>query len=262
MAGEPDASSVVASDVERRAAGGDDGRGAAAASSGGALEVVRVAGAPVDEVRRLERERQLRRVGLAEEDRARVLHALHHGRVFLWDERSATARPARAHDALGVERVLDGHRHAVEGTSGLSAGESLIRLARAGERFIGHELNDGIELSVDGFDAIEAGPHRLLRGDRLVPDRGREVRDAGEIERAGGGGRGRGLRGLLRRAPREPERDARREKLPAGEVERLHGFASFTALVSAGTISKRSPTTPTSATPKMGASASLLMATM
>ena len=39
-------------------------------------------------------------------------------------------------------------------------------------------------------------------------------------------------------------------------------FASFTAAVSAGTISKRSPTTPTSATSKIGARGSLLMATM
>ena len=39
-------------------------------------------------------------------------------------------------------------------------------------------------------------------------------------------------------------------------------LASLTALVRAGTISKRSPTMPTSATPKMGASGSLLMAMM
>lgn len=39
-------------------------------------------------------------------------------------------------------------------------------------------------------------------------------------------------------------------------------FASLTASVSAGTTSKRSATTPTSATSKMGASGSLLMATM
>ena len=53
--------------------------------------------------------------------------------------------------------------------------------------------------------------------------------------------------------------------LPSGGLARkcdVYPLASFTAFVRAGKYSKRSPTTPTSATPKMGASASLLIATM
>ena len=62
-------------------------------------------------------------------------------------------------------------------------------------------------------------------------------------------------------------RDLRRERADEPEDEqpedqRRRGTYSFSAVIIAGTISNRSPTMPKSATSKIGASGSLLMATM
>src|SRR5262249_2213554 len=75
VGGETDAAAGVAADVERGASRGHDRAGAPARSPRGALDVVRIAGAPEDEVVRLVAQREVGRVRLALDDRPRRVEA-------------------------------------------------------------------------------------------------------------------------------------------------------------------------------------------
>src|SRR6185436_8921730 len=109
----------------------------------------------------------------------------------------------------------------------------------------------------------EAGDRTLPNGLALSQDvhhKSRETRpELIDVERVGGGGDEPDARRDLRRESADEQHDQQPEKQCGQNVNLYH---CFRASMRAGTISKRSPTMPKSATSKMGASASLLIATM
>ena len=159
--GQSDAAAGVAAEVERRAACRDDGCCAAAGATGGAFGIERVAGLSVDEVVGFAGEGELRRVGLAHQDRSGGAQAGCDGGVGLGDEVLAAERASGGDHALGVVRVLEGDRRAVQRSELVAAGDGGVGLGGFFAGAIGAELDDGVEGRVDLVDAGQVGLEHL-----------------------------------------------------------------------------------------------------
>ena len=123
---------------ERAHARGERHRGAAARPAAGERGVPGIARRPEHGVERVAARAELRRVGLADDDRARLLEALDDDRVLLRHVIREDLRAPRGADALRRRQVLDRHGHAVKrrqrGASRLSAAVALRAPASAASR--------------------------------------------------------------------------------------------------------------------------------
>ena len=125
-------------------------------------------------------EPELRRVGLADEDAARRLHARREQAVVRGHVVAEQGRAVGGGEAGGLGDVLDRLRQAKQERA------LHVALARpcqdrvAGSRFGEQQVavapaDDGVDLRVDGVDAGEKGLHDLAARERARPDRRREL---------------------------------------------------------------------------------------
>ena len=121
----------VAAEADRRHPGGDRRRLAAARATRRALEVPWVVRSPrAGGFRSRRRVGKLREVGLREQDPAGALSSAPPRSTSVFgDAAGEDRRPPLAEDPGGVERVLDGERHAVQWPDLASRGEFLRRPA-------------------------------------------------------------------------------------------------------------------------------------
>ena len=109
-----DRAAEVGAEPERRHPAGDRRRLAAGGAAGRARRVVRVGGRAEQRVHRVPPARELRDVGLAEQDRARRAHRRHRRAVRVADVVGEQLRAVRRAHAGDRERVLARERHAVQ----------------------------------------------------------------------------------------------------------------------------------------------------
>ena len=154
----------------------DAGEAAASAAptagraAGRAAMVPRIVGGAVDLVEALIVGEHPRHVGLAEKSHTGIDHALGDQRVLLGlvvleDRRAPGRRIAR-----DVERLLDGHRHAVQGPQLLAGLDRLVGCLGALARARDVAGDDGVELGIIGFDAPQVEIEQLEATDLLLPD--------------------------------------------------------------------------------------------
>ena len=156
-------------------------------------------------------ERELGSVGLAEQNRAGGAHARDDRRVFLRHVLLAAVGRAGRDHAGGVERILDGHRHAVQRAREVAARGSRVERFRFLARTRVAVHHDGVQHVVDGelpLDERFDGLHRrnLPRTEQL-----RELRRGHEdqIGRLVGGAR-RGRRARRHAGQHRRHRDGER----------------------------------------------------
>ena len=118
-------------------------------------DIKRVVGAAVNLVVGLEapRQRQLRGVGLAENDSAGIAQSPDHGRIVVGDELTPSGGTAGGDDASRIQRVLDGDGDAVQRSPRLASCKLRIGRFRFGLGTLSRELHHRIQLAVDLFDA-------------------------------------------------------------------------------------------------------------
>ena len=122
-----------------------------------------------------------RHVGLAEQGDAGIDHALRHQRVLLGDVvLEGGIAPGRG-QARDVERLLDGHRHAVQRPQLLPRLDRLVGRPGPLARALDVGGDDGVELGIVGFDPLEIEVQKFEAADLLLPDRGGEL--LGGLER-------------------------------------------------------------------------------
>jgi len=139
----------------------------AARAAGRAREIVRVVGPPVDQIVRLDRSRKLWHIGLAENDGARGAKPRHRRCIGLgYVIRPAFGAPG-ADDARCFQRILDGHRHAVQRSFDLTARQRRIGLIRFLACGLRRDLNDGVELGIDLGDLFQMRLHDRFRAQLL-----------------------------------------------------------------------------------------------
>src|SRR5881396_3828069 len=178
-----DGPAPVGADGERSQPRGDGGARAARRASGGAPRVPRVAGHAEQEVVRDADPAEGRRVRLADQDRARGLHAEDDGRVLRGDMIAVERRAERRAEALGEDEVLHGERHAVERPEPRPARhQSALGLTRGAARPLGVHGHVGVQV-LEVLDPRQHGLDDLDGGDLLLSDGGREVGRAHPAER-------------------------------------------------------------------------------
>jgi hypothetical protein len=83
-------------------------------------------------------------------------------------------------NAGSLERVLDGHRHAVQRAPGFTRGECPVRLGRPGAGARGVERADGVQRRVVPRDAREVELDELGRRELARADAPGKISGAGE----------------------------------------------------------------------------------
>ncbi len=161
---------------DRRHAACDRDARAAARPAAGPREVVGIPGRAEHRVEGLRAGTELRRVRLADHDRARGLHAGHDETVL---RRDVVPIDGRAHGRAHPRRrheVFHDRRQAEEGASSVAAGEPRVGLSRCGARAFGIEGHDRVDRRIHAADLSEVGVHHF--GDREVAglDPARELR--------------------------------------------------------------------------------------
>ena len=119
------------------------------------VEVVRVQRRAEDRVERLRAGAELRRIGLADGDRAGGLDALDDERVVVGHVVLVDRRAERRADALVGTRSLCAIGQAVERAERLAARERLVGGARLRAAPVGDERHDRVDLRVDALDLGE-----------------------------------------------------------------------------------------------------------
>ena len=155
--GGPDDRSVgLGAERERHHVGGDRRRRSRRGAAGRARVVVRVARRAGMVIRELGGHR------LADDDRA--------GRAQLGDHGGVVPRPAAAADRRaefgrvirGIDDVLDRDRDAVQRPDRVALRAALVERARLRERVLAVEMDERLDLAVEGFDAVETGADIIL----------------------------------------------------------------------------------------------------
>ena len=183
----PDAAADVGGEPERRATGRDDRALAAAAAAARALEVPGVVRPAEERVVALLVEEQLGHVRLAEDDRARVAQAAHE-RPFRCRQRVAPARqPECRRQALDVELLFDGDRHAGERPEQVTAGPRAVHGGRLRARVVETAGDDGVQPPVHRLDAVDVRIDHLTRRDGSLSDPAGKLAGAAprQLRRAG-----------------------------------------------------------------------------
>ena len=152
--------------------------GAAAAAAARPREVVGIARRAEDRVERLRSGAELRRVGLAEGDRAGGANPRDDGRVLRRHVIAVEGRaPGRA-NAGRVHEIFVRHGQAVQHADRPAARDDLVGTRRVGHRPLGHERDDRVDLRVDALDLRQVRGHHLARRNLL------RAQQRGEFDRA------------------------------------------------------------------------------
>ncbi len=77
----------------------------------------------------------------------------------------------------GVLQVLDPDGDAGEGADVVAVGDALVDQGGVGQGQLGVDGEEGVQVAVEGVDAIEGGPGQLPGAHLPGPDPGREVLD-------------------------------------------------------------------------------------
>ena len=112
-------------------------------------------------------ERELRQVGLAEKDAPGGLEPADRGGIGIRHQAGEDQRtPGRSH-SRGVEAVLGGERHPVQGAAELAADRRLFRLPRLLEGAVG-QGHERVDPGIYRFDPVEEGGRNLHGGELLA----------------------------------------------------------------------------------------------
>ncbi len=175
--GNADRSAGIGSDrAERHARRHGDRRTAARTSrrSSGIVGISRRAEARIFRGRA---ERELMKVGLADEHRAGLAQTACHRRVGRRHVILAHERPGRRGRAFAVDQILERERNAVQRSEVAAAGDFFVSLARARQRLIGGDGDERIQLRIELRDRRQAILGDLLGRDLPRRDLRRELSD-------------------------------------------------------------------------------------
>jgi len=172
MRRDPNAAAGVGAKAERRPARSDDCGLAAAAAARRACKIIGMVGASVDQIVAFNRSGQFRHVGLAKENGASGAQPRHRGGIGLGNEIGAALGAAGADHAGGLQRILDGHRHAMQRALDVTTRQRGVGFVCLFSRRVGGQLDDGIEFWIDlgnlrkmrfddGLGAKFPGPDRV-----------------------------------------------------------------------------------------------------
>jgi hypothetical protein len=121
-------------------------------------------------------EAELRRRGLADEDRSRRTHPLDEDRIGLGDRVLEDRRPLRGGQALHGREVLDGLREAVHPPPGVATGDLLVPSPRLLQELASlADQHDGVDVRVRALDVVEVGCHDFDARERAHADGPREI---------------------------------------------------------------------------------------
>ena len=123
----------------------------------------------------LTRQRQLRSVRLAHQDRARSPQPSRNGRVRFRHKVLATQRSARRDNALGVVRVLERDWSSMQRTQIVAAGNRRVSLRRLRTSALGRGLNHSVQRRVDFVNPRQVRLQHLRRGHLPLADRPDDV---------------------------------------------------------------------------------------
>ena len=154
----------VAAVGNRQHPGRERDRRAAAASAAGPGAVMRIQRGSEHRIERLRAGAELRRVRLADDDRARLPQALDDQRVFRRNEVLENRRPERRPDAFGRLQILVRDRQAVERTDEAAVGEILVGLPCVIKRLIGNQGHDRVQSRIDALDLREVSADDVASG--------------------------------------------------------------------------------------------------
>ena len=118
---------------------------------------------------------ELRRVRLAERDRAGRADARDDERVLRRDVVSIERRTERRANAGRGDEILVRDRQSVQRTERPAARLLLVGLRRVGHRAVGDERDDRVDLRIDALDAREVRGHDVARRDLLLANAPREL---------------------------------------------------------------------------------------
>ena len=131
---------------------------ARAGAAGRALQVPRVAGRLEHGVVACPAVAELRHVGLAQDDRARIPQTLDHHVVLLGHEILVGDRAGDGGEVLGADEVLDPDRDARERAWVLARRDPGIHFAGGGAGVVGRRRAEGVEM---GFHLLHVGDDRV-----------------------------------------------------------------------------------------------------
>jgi hypothetical protein len=120
--------------------------------------------------------RELVHVGLAQRDQVSVAEPLHDGGVVGRDPALEDFRAGRGRHVLGGEHVLDGDRDTREGSQRVAGGAAGVDLRGRGQRGIPGDVEEGVQVGVDGRDVIEMRAGDLDGADRTIGEQAGERR--------------------------------------------------------------------------------------
>src|SRR5262249_14708165 len=106
---------------------------------------------------------ELGRHRLADDDRAGGAQLGDDGGVVAGPATGAERRAEFGRVIRGVDDVLDRDRNAVQRAEGVALRAALVERARLRERVLAVEMDERLDLAVEGFNAVEAGAD-ILRG--------------------------------------------------------------------------------------------------
>ena len=168
-AGLADRAAGVGAEGQRGFEGRDGGSGTAAGAAGDAVQVPGVVGGAEGGVLGGGAHREFVQVGLAQDRHLRGAQALDHGGVVGAVPAFEDLRAGRGGLADGDDQVLDGDRHTGEGVQllgrGAAGGADRVHLGGDGERLVRVDVQEGVDLAVDGGDAVQVRLGDLDGGD-------------------------------------------------------------------------------------------------
>ena len=151
-------------------------RGSAAAAAGGARRVVGVHRRAEHLVERVRAQAELRRVRLADDDRAGRLHPLHHQVVVRGHEVREERRAQRRAQARRGGHVLDRLRQPVHPSAPSPGREVGVALAGFAQQVVGiAKADDRVVARIRALDPRERRLHQLATRERLRRDAPRQV---------------------------------------------------------------------------------------
>ena len=148
----------------------------ARAARGAAAGDVRVPGIERQSVQRIvgeAAEREFRRVGKADDDRAGLLQVTHHGRIRRRDEVLVGGNAVEIGPAFVVDVLLDGDGHAVQQPEFAALGALLVGRMRGLQRVLAEIDDDRVQPGIDRMHPLQMRLDGLHRGDGAGADRSR-----------------------------------------------------------------------------------------
>ena len=139
------------------------------------LAIVRIQRRTEHRVEGLRSRAELRRVRLADDDRAGVTEPLDEQRILGRHEIPVDRRPECRPDPVGGLQILVRDRQAVQRPDLPAVGQVFIGEPRALHRLIGDQRDDGVDAGIDALDLREVGADHVPRRQLLGADQTREL---------------------------------------------------------------------------------------